>query len=151
MGLNESSMTEKVNIMMMEAEKMFYNYADIEMVDKDAKYPSKSSKSPGLNISIIKKHETLKYGAISYDTGLKISVDEGYFGLIIVKDSLFDVGLEPINQVILINNHPTQTLKIKIRHDPSYELKLPMKVANLIIAESKRAESISPSVSSDSL
>jgi deoxyuridine 5'-triphosphate nucleotidohydrolase len=72
-------------------------------VDKDAIFPSKHYESDvGYDLTIIKKIKNLTSSTILYDTGIKVSVDYGYYIEIVPRSSLSKSGYILANSIGII-------------------------------------------------
>jgi deoxyuridine 5'-triphosphate nucleotidohydrolase len=103
--------------------------------DKDAIFPSKHYESDvGYDLTIIKKIKNLTPSTILYDTGIKLSVDYGYYIEIVPRSSLSKSGYILANSIGIIEKTYSGNLYValtKIDKDMP-DLELPFRCCQLI-------------------
>lgn len=103
--------------------------------DENAILPTKANISDvGYDLTIIKKVKNLTRNTILYDTGIKISLDFGYYAEIAPRSSLSKSGYMLANSIGIIENSYTGNLFIALtKTDPNMpDLTLPFKCCQLI-------------------
>jgi len=103
--------------------------------DENAIIPSKANITDvGYDLTIIKKVKNLTNNTILYDTGIKISLDFGYYAEIAPRSSLSKSGYMLANSIGIIENTYTGNLFIALtKTDPNMpDLVLPFKCCQLI-------------------
>lgn len=96
----------------------------------------------GLDLVAIKKHKTLPYGCILYDTGISASPPEGYHLEILSRSSISKTGWMIANGIGLLDPSYTGNIYIalvKVSPD-AQELKTPFCVAQLVLRKSEYGE-----------
>lgn len=109
---------------------------DIFKEDEDAIIPSKVRLSDvGIDLTIIKKHKTVRNNIIMYDTGIKIQVPVGFYVEVVPRSSLIKTGWMLANSVGIIDNSYTGNIFVVVaRIDPDAdELPLPFTGFQLIV------------------
>ena len=103
--------------------------------DENAILPTKANLTDvGYDLTIIKKVKNLTGNTILYDTGIKISLDFGYYAEIAPRSSLSKSGYMLANSIGIIENSYTGNLFIALtKTDPNMpDLVLPFKCCQLI-------------------
>jgi dUTP pyrophosphatase len=103
--------------------------------DENAIIPSKANITDvGYDLTIIKKVKNLTNNTILYDTGIKISLDFGYYAEIAPRSSLSKSGYILANSIGIIENTYTGNLFIALtKTDPNVpDLVFPFKCCQLI-------------------
>lgn len=103
--------------------------------DENAIIPSKANFTDvGYDLTIIKKVKNLTKNTILYDTGIKISLEFGYYAEIVPRSSLSKSGYILTNSIGIIENSYTGNLFISLTKIDSEmpDLQLPFKCCQLI-------------------
>jgi len=95
----------------------------------------------GYDLVAIKRVKKLGDKCVMYDTGISVSVPEGYYTEIVSRSSIVKTGWMLANGVGIIDPDYTGSLKIcLIQIDPkAEELELPFKVCQLLIRKAEYA------------
>lgn len=104
-------------------------------VDEKAVIPSKANWSDvGYDLSIIKKVKDFNSRTALYDTGIKISLDFGYYAEIVPRSSISKSGYILSNNIGIIDNSYRGNLLIALTKiaDDAIEIEYPFKCCQLI-------------------
>lgn len=97
----------------------------------------------GLDLTAISK-ETVNekdHGYIEYETGVAISVPEGYVGLVYPRSSISKTGMILANNVAVIDNNYTGTIKLRFKWIPDTKMYEPGdKIGQLIFTTCPKIE-----------
>lgn len=110
-------------------------FCDYFKDDKDAVIPYKSRESDaGYDLTIIKKVKNIGSKSAMYDTGIKLLIDDGYYGEIVPRSSIINSGYMLSNSIGIIDPAYTGTLKIVLtKIDESLpDLVLPFRCAQIL-------------------
>lgn len=115
--------------------KKYYDCVDVEYSDKSNQILSKTHYTDaGIDISGISVDKVLNTGVIMLNTGVKLNIPTGYWGMLAPRSSIAKSGFMIANSFGVIDSSYRGELKIAITpNNKDVELILPFKCAQLIL------------------
>ena len=109
-----------------------------ELTHPDAKPPLRAyPDDAGFDVSIVAVHKVLGPGCVMFDTGLRVSVDPGFYTELVPRSSFAKSGYMLANSVGIIDHGYRGNIFVALRKmDPDApDLQLPYKGFQLIVRE----------------
>ncbi|PNH00511.1 Deoxyuridine 5'-triphosphate nucleotidohydrolase [Tetrabaena socialis] len=108
----------------------------VQRAHPDAVLPSKLKASDvGYDLTIIKEHQRLTANVVLFDTGIKISVQNGWYAEVVPRSSLSKSGYMLANSVGIIDRSYTGTILVALaKIDPhTADVELPFRCCQLVL------------------
>lgn len=113
----------------------------VKLVDEKAVIPSKVRESDvGYDLTIIKVHKQLTSKTVLYDTGIQLSIPQGYYIEVVPRSSISKTGYILANNVGIIDPAYRGNILVALTKvdDSMPDIELPSRICQIIVRKQER-------------